>query len=24
VEGALGHILPGIEKEWNKKKGAKL
>ncbi len=23
VEGALGHMLPRIEKEWNKRKGAK-
>ena len=23
VESALGHLLPGIEAQWNKKKGAK-
>lgn len=23
VEGALGHLLPRLEKEWTKKKGAK-
>lgn len=23
VESALGHLMPGLEKEWNRKKGAK-
>ncbi|RTM05518.1 MAG: hypothetical protein EKK31_15265 [Hyphomicrobiales bacterium] len=23
VESALGHLMPGLEKEWTKKKGAK-